>query len=250
MAMSQYMTLTHGTALLIKLFGTEEQKNLYLEKLLGFEWGGTMCLTEPGAGSDLARIITRAEKIDDRYYRITGQKCFITAGDHDGKPNIIHAVLARLDGDPAGIKGISLFIVPKHLVSHDGSLDKSNDVYCSGIEHKMGIRGAATCSLIFGDSGECIGELLGDRCKGIQAMFYMMNEERLVVAMQAQGLAGTAYLNAGDRHYTEGGCGKTGSYHCSSGYSQVAPLDESLCGGTQGSELLYRFLYRQAQFHC
>jgi alkylation response protein AidB-like acyl-CoA dehydrogenase len=198
MAMSQYMTLTHGTALLIKLFGTEEQKNLYLEKLLGFEWGGTMCLTEPGAGSDLARIITRAEKIDDRYYRITGQKCFITAGDHDGKPNIIHAVLARLDGDPAGIKGISLFIVPKHLVSHDGSLDKSNDVYCSGIEHKMGIRGAATCSLIFGDSGECIGELLGDRCKGIQAMFYMMNEERLVVAMQAQGLAGTAYLNARD----------------------------------------------------
>jgi len=198
MAMSQYMTLTHGTALLVKLFGTQQQKHLYLDKLLGFEWGGTMCLTEPGAGSDLARIITRAEKIDDRYYRITGQKCFITAGDHDGKPNIIHAVLARVDGDPEGIKGISLFIVPKHRVNDDGLPDKSNDVSCSGIEHKMGIRGAATCSLIFGDSGDCIGELLGDRCKGIQAMFYMMNEERLVVAMQAQGLAGTAYLNARD----------------------------------------------------
>jgi hypothetical protein len=198
MAMSQYMTLTHGTALLVKLFGTQEQKHLYLEKLLGFEWGGTMCLTEPGAGSDLARIITRAEKIDDRYYRITGQKCFITAGDHDGKPNIIHAVLARVDGDPEGIKGISLFIVPKHRVNNDGSLEKSNDVSCSGIEHKMGIRGAATCSLIFGDSGECFGELLGERCKGIQAMFYMMNEERLIVAVQAQGLAGTAYLNARD----------------------------------------------------
>jgi hypothetical protein len=198
MAMSQYMTLTHGTALLVKLFGTQEQKHLYLDKLLGFEWGGTMCLTEPGAGSDLARIISRAEKIDDRYYRITGQKCFITAGDHDGKPNIIHAVLARVDGDPEGIKGISLFIVPKHRVNNDGSLEKSNDVSCSGIEHKMGIRGAATCSLIFGDSGECFGELLGERCKGIQAMFYMMNEERLVVAMQAQGLAGTAYLNARD----------------------------------------------------
>jgi len=198
MAMSQYMTLTHGTALLVKLFGTQEQKHLYLDKLLGFEWGGTMCLTEPGAGSDLARIITRAEKIDDRYYRITGQKCFITAGDHDGKPNIIHAVLARVDGDPEGIKGISLFIVPKHRVNNDGSMEKSNDVSCSGIEHKMGIRGAATCSLIFGDLGDCIGELLGERCKGIQAMFYMMNEERLVVAMQAQGLAGTAYLNARD----------------------------------------------------
>jgi hypothetical protein len=198
MAMSQYMTLTHGTALLVKLFGTQEQKHLYLDKLLGFEWGGTMCLTEPGAGSDLARIITRAEKIDDRYYRITGQKCFITAGDHDGKPNIIHAVLARVDGDPEGIKGISLFIVPKHRVNNDGSLEKSNDVSCSGIEHKMGIRGAATCSLIFGDSGECFGELLGERCKGIQAMFYMMNEERLIVAVQAQGLAGTAYLNARD----------------------------------------------------
>jgi alkylation response protein AidB-like acyl-CoA dehydrogenase len=198
MAMSQYMTLTHGTALLVKLFGTQEQKSLYLEKLLGFEWGGTMCLTEPGAGSDLARIITRAEKIDDRYYRITGQKCFITAGDHDGKPNIIHAVLARVDGDPEGIKGISLFIVPKHRVNNDGSLEKSNDVSCSGIEHKMGIRGAATCSLVFGDLGDCIGELIGERCKGIQAMFYMMNEERLIVAMQAQGLAGTAYLNARD----------------------------------------------------
>ena len=110
--------------------------------------GRNRCLTEPGAGSDLARIITRAEKIDDRYYRITGQKCFITAGDHHGKPNIIHAVLARVDGDPEGIKGISLFIVPKHRVKKDGSLEKSDDVSCSGIEHKMDIRGAATCSLI------------------------------------------------------------------------------------------------------
>jgi hypothetical protein len=103
-----------------------------------------------------------------------------------------------VDGDPEGIKGISLFIVPKHRVNNDGSMEKSNDVSCSGIEHKMGIRGAATCSLIFGDSGECFGELLGERCKGIQAMFYMMNEERLVVAMQAQGLAGAAYVNARD----------------------------------------------------
>ena len=258
MAMSQYMTLTHGAALLVKLFGTQEQKHLYLEKLLGFEWGGTMCLTEPGAGSDLARIVTRAEKIDDRYYRITGQKCFITAGDHDGKPNIIHAVLARVDGDPEGIKGISLFIVPKHRVNNNGSLEKSNDVSCSGIEHKMGIRGAATCSLIFGDLGDCIGELLGDRCKGIHG--HVLHDERGAARCghaghgprrygipECKGLRKGAY--PGNRHYPERGCGKTGFYHCSPGYSQITPVDESLCRGTQGSELLYRFLYRQAQFH-
>ena len=196
MALSQYMTLTHGTALLIKLFGTEEQKHLYLDRLLSFQWGGTMCLTEPGAGSDLARIVTRAEKINERHYKISGQKIFITAGDHDGKPNIIHAVLARVDGDPAGIKGISIFIVPKHRVNHDGSLDDPNDVQCVGIEHKMGIKGSATCSLSFGANDECIGELLGEQCQGIPIMFHMMNEERLIVALQALGLAGTAYLNA------------------------------------------------------
>ncbi|HNY65048.1 MAG TPA: acyl-CoA dehydrogenase [Deltaproteobacteria bacterium] len=198
MAMSQYMTLTHGAALLIKLFGTEDQKRLYLDRLLSFEWGGTMCLTEPGAGSDLARITTRAEKIDGRYYRITGQKMFITAGDHDGKPNIIHPVLARIDGDPEGIRGISIFIVPKYRVNEDGTLAGPNDVTCSGIEHKMGIRGAATCSLNFGDAGSCIGELLGEPCQGIQIMFHMMNEERLIVAQQALGLSATAYLRALD----------------------------------------------------
>ncbi len=195
-ALNLYPGLAHGAGKLIELYGTEEQKRKYLGKVYSFEWGGTMCLTEPGAGSDLAHVATKAVRIDDTHFRITGQKIFITGGDYDSKPNIIHPVLARIEGDPPGIKGISIFIVPKYRVNDDLSLGEFNDVACAGIEHKMGIKGSATCQLSFGDSGNCVGELLGHPCQGIEIMFHMMNEERLNVGVQSLGLASTAYLNA------------------------------------------------------
>jgi len=195
-AINLYPGLAHGAGKLIELYGTEEQKKKYLGKLYSFEWGGSMCLTEPGAGSDLAHVATKAEKADGGLFKIKGQKIFITGGDYDGKPNIVHPVLARIEGDPAGIKGISIFIVPKFRLKPDGSPGEPNDVGCAGIEHKMGIKGSATCQLSFGDNGNCLGELLGKPCQGIEIMFHMMNEERLNVGVQALGLASTAYLNA------------------------------------------------------
>ncbi len=195
-ALNLYPGLAHGAGKLIELYGTDEQKAKYLGKLYSFEWGGSMCLTEPGAGSDLAHVATKAVQIDDKHYKITGQKIFITGGDFDSKPNIIHPVLARVEGDPEGIKGISIFIVPKYRLKDDGSPGEHNDVVCAGIEHKMGIKGSATCQLSFGDGGTCVGEILGRRCQGIEVMFHMMNEERLNVGVQALGLASTAYLNA------------------------------------------------------
>ncbi|HSV97405.1 MAG TPA: acyl-CoA dehydrogenase [Spirochaetota bacterium] len=195
-AINLYPGLAHGAGKLIELYGTDEQKRKYLGKVYSFEWGGSMCLTESGAGSDLAHIATKAARIDDTHYKISGQKIFITGGDYDAKPNIVHPVLARREGDPEGIKGISIFIVPKYRVNDDGSIGGYNDVACAGIEHKMGIKGSATCTLSFGDNGDCIGELLGQPCQGIEVMFHMMNEERLNVGVQALGIASTAYLNA------------------------------------------------------
>ncbi len=195
-ALNLYTGLVHGAGKLIELFGTEDQKAHYLEKLYTYQWAGTMCLTEPGAGSDLAQITTKAVKMPDGRYKITGQKIFITAGDHDVTDNIIHPVLARIEGDPEGIKGISIFIVPKYRLNEQGESGEYNDVTCAGIEHKMGIRGSATCQLSFGDNGDCIGELLGAPCQGIMIMFHMMNEERLNVGVQSLGLSSTAYLHA------------------------------------------------------
>jgi alkylation response protein AidB-like acyl-CoA dehydrogenase len=195
-ALNLYPSLPHGAGKLIELFGTEKQKNKYLEKLYTYEWAGSMCLTEPGAGSDLAHVATKAVKIDDTHYKITGQKIFITGGDHDFTDNIVHPVLARIEGDPAGVKGISIFIVPKYRVDDSGNIGEFNDVVCPGIEHKMGLRGSATCQLSFGDSGNCIGEILGQPRQGIMIMFHMMNEERLNVGVQALGLSSTSYLHA------------------------------------------------------
>jgi Acyl-CoA dehydrogenases len=195
-ALNLYPSLVHGAGKLIELFGTEKQKQRYLEKLYTYEWAGTMCLTEPGAGSDLAHVSTKAVKDDDTHYRITGQKIFITGGDHDVTDNIIHPVLARIEDDPAGVKGISIFIVPKYRLNEDGTMGGFNDVVCAGIEHKMGIKGSATCQLSFGDNGDCIGELLGEPRQGIMIMFHMMNEERLNVGVQALGLSSTSYLHA------------------------------------------------------
>jgi hypothetical protein len=195
-AFSSYDTLKVGACNLIIHHGTDDLKKTYVEKMVSGQWGGTMCLTEPGAGSDVGALKTKAVKQPDGTYKITGQKIFITAGDNDLYENIIHPVLARIEGDPPGTPGISIFIVPKFLVKPDGSLGERNDIITSGIEHKMGIKGSATCSLSFGDNDQCVGYLLGQERQGMRIMFQMMNEARLDVAQQALGTAGSAYMHA------------------------------------------------------
>ena len=193
---AMYAGLTHGAALLVEAFGTQEIKDRFLKKMFTGEWTGTMLLTEPEAGSDVGRLTTTAVKNDDGTYSISGSKIFISSGDHDLSDNIIHPVLARLEGAPEGTKGISLFLVPKFWVNEDGSLGDFNDVVCTGIEEKMGIHGNATCSLTLGGKGTCRGYLLGEENKGMRAMFLMMNEARLLVGMQAMTCASNSYLNA------------------------------------------------------
>jgi alkylation response protein AidB-like acyl-CoA dehydrogenase len=188
-AIMMYPGLTLGAAGLIEKYGTEEQKNTYIYKMLSGEWGGTMCLTEPGAGSDVGATRTTAKRLPDGTFKIEGTKSFISAGDNDLYPNIIHPVLARIEGDPPGTGGISIFIVPKFKVNEDGSIGGSNDVVTGGIEHKMGIKASATATLNFGENGKCIGFLLGNERAGMKVMFDMMNEARLEVGMQGLGHA-------------------------------------------------------------
>ncbi|MBC2717709.1 MAG: acyl-CoA dehydrogenase [Desulfobacteraceae bacterium] len=195
-AFMMYSGLTHGAGKLVEAFGTDEQKRIYLKKMFTGEWGGTMCLTEPDAGSDVGALTTKAVPNGDGTYTITGQKIFISSGDHDLVENIIHPVLARIEGAPAGTKGISLFAVPKIRVNDDGSLGEPNDMSCVGIEEKMGIHGNSTCTLTFGEKGNCIGTLLGEENKGLRAMFLMMNEARLLVGMQGFACATASYMNA------------------------------------------------------
>jgi alkylation response protein AidB-like acyl-CoA dehydrogenase len=195
-AFSSYDTLKVGACNLIINHGSDELKKIYVEKMVSGQWGGTMCLTEPGAGSDVGALKTKAVKQSDGTYKITGQKIFITAGDNDLYENIIHPVLARIDGDPPGTPGISIFIVPKYHINPDGSVGKPNDVTTTGIEHKMGIKGSATCSLSFGDNDKCVGYLLGQERQGMKIMFQMMNEARLDVSQQALGTASSAYMHA------------------------------------------------------
>lgn len=197
-ALMMYAGLTHGAGKLVEAFGTDEQKELFLKKMYTCEWTGTMLLTEPAAGSDVGALTTTARRNEDGTYSITGNKIFISSGDHDMAENIIHPVLARIEGAPDGTKGISLFLVPKYWVNADGSLGELNDVVCTGIEHKMGIHGNATCSLTLGGNGNCRGLLLGEENKGMRAMFLMMNEARLLVGMQGFGCASSAYLEALD----------------------------------------------------
>jgi alkylation response protein AidB-like acyl-CoA dehydrogenase len=155
-----------------------------------------MCLTEPGAGSDVGALKTTAKRLPDGKFLITGTKCFISSGDHDLTPNIIHPVLARIEGDPPGTGGISIFVVPKYRVNDDGSLGELNDIKTGNVEHKMGIRGSATCTLNFGDEGKCVGELLGKERQGMRIMFQMMNEARLEVGLQGLGHASAALEHA------------------------------------------------------
>ena len=195
-ALTMYCGAITGAAALIILFGSEEVKKMFLPKLMEGQWGGTMCLTESGAGSDVGALKSKAVKQKDGTYLITGQKIFISNGEHDLTPNIIHPVLARIEGDPEGTKGISIFIVPKFLVNKDGSLGERNDMICSGIEHKMGIKGNATSTLNFGDNGKCVGYLLGKEREGMKVMFRLMNAARIHTGVQAQAVSSAAYMHA------------------------------------------------------
>lgn len=188
--------LTHGAGKLVEVFGTDKQKQLFLKKMYTGQWGGTMLLTEPQAGSDVGALTTRAVKNDDGTYAISGNKIFISSGENDLVENIIHPVLARIDGAQAGTSGISLFLVPKIWVNDDGSLGEFNDVVCTGIEEKMGLHGSPTCSMTLGGKDRCRGTLLGEVNKGMRAMFVMMNEARLEVGMQALGCASASFMNA------------------------------------------------------
>jgi hypothetical protein len=207
-----YHGMTHGAAKLVEAFGDETQKKLYMKKMFAGQWGGTMLLTEPEAGSDVGALTTTATLNDDGTYTIQGTKIFISAGEHDLCDNIIHPVLARIEGAPAGTRGISLFLVPKYLVNEDGSLGEFNNVVCTGLEEKMGIHGNATCTLALGDKGPCIGTLLGKENKGMPEMFQMMNESRAFVGLQGFAVASASYMNALDyartrvqgRHLTAG----------------------------------------------
>lgn len=187
--------LTQGAVEAIERCGTQEQKDKFVPKMVSGEWTGTMNLTEPQAGSDLAAIRTRAVP-DGGHYRLYGQKIFITYGDHDYTPNIIHMVLARIEGAPAGVRGISLFIVPKVLVNDDGSLGARNDVRCVSIEHKLGIHGSPTCVLSYGDKEGAVGYLIGEANRGLEYMFIMMNAARLSVGLEGYALAERAYQQA------------------------------------------------------
>jgi alkylation response protein AidB-like acyl-CoA dehydrogenase len=181
---------------MIENFGPQYLRELFCEKLYTGHWQGTMCLTEPQAGSAVGDVRTSAKKDGDTYL-ITGTKCFITSGNHNLTENIIHGVLARVEGAPLGTKGISQFIVPKYWVAKDGSVGAFNNVTCAGIEHKMGIKVSATCTLNFGEDGPCRGYLLGDtENQGMKQMFQMMNEARITTGLQGIALAATAFENA------------------------------------------------------
>ncbi len=195
-AFIMYAGLTHGAARLVEDFFQHPLRDVILEKMYNGTWTGTMCLTEPGAGSDVGALKTSARKNPDGTYSITGTKCFISAGDHNLTENIIHPVLARIEGDPPGTKGISIFIVPKIRINPDGSLGEPNDVNTGGIESKMGIHGNATCTLNFGENGRCIGWLMGEEREGMKIMFHMMNEERQGVGTMGVALSTAAYLHA------------------------------------------------------
>ncbi|MBU3712561.1 MAG: acyl-CoA dehydrogenase [Limnohabitans sp.] len=192
-AWTMYPGLTHGAYECLHAHGTEVQKQTYLPKMTRGEWTGTMCLTEPHCGTDLGLLRTKAEPQPDGSYRLSGQKIFISAGEHDMVSNIVHLVLARLPDAPAGSKGISLFVVPKFLVNSDGSLGERNAIFCSGLEHKMGINGSATCQMMLDGA---VGTMVGQPNKGLAAMFVMMNAARIGVGMQSLGLTEVAYQNA------------------------------------------------------
>jgi alkylation response protein AidB-like acyl-CoA dehydrogenase len=200
-AFNMYPGLALGAGEVIEQFGTPDQKKAYCQKMFTGSWGGTMCLTEPHAGTDVGSAKTTATRNPDGSYSIRGTKIFISGGDHDLAENVIHLVLARVDGAPPGTKGLTLFIVPKLRLNGDGTAGEGNDVAVGALEHKMGINGSATCVLNFGDNGKCLGWPVGGEEKlnqGMPQMFKLMNAARISVGIQGIGVASSAYLNALD----------------------------------------------------
>ncbi|HVH42704.1 MAG TPA: acyl-CoA dehydrogenase [Labilithrix sp.] len=198
-AFNMYPGLAYGAAEVLEQFGSPEQKELFCHRMFNGVWGGTMCLTEPHAGTDVGSAKTTASRNPDGSYSIRGTKIFISGGDHDLTDNVIHLVLARVDGAPPGTKGLTLFIVPRVRIGADGSLGETNDVTVGALEHKMGINGSATCVLNFGDNGKCLGWPVGGEEKlnqGMPQMFKLMNTARISVGVQGLSVASTAYLNA------------------------------------------------------
>lgn len=195
-SLTAYSGLTHSAAKVIERYGTDLQKKKYMGALYEGRYYGGMNLTEAQAGSDVGAVRTKATRNADGTYKIEGTKIFITGGDNDLCENVVHIILARIEGHPEGTKGLSCFVVPKIRVNEDGSLGDANDVICSGIEHKMGMKGSATCVLNFGENGKCIGELIGPEQQGIIVMFTMMNEQRALVGLQGLAQASAAYLHA------------------------------------------------------
>jgi len=191
-----YPGLSHGAMRVIEDYGPDGLREKCLEHMISGKWGGTMCLTEADAGSDVGLLKSKAVRQDDGTYLITGQNIFISSGDNDFYDNMIHLKLARVEGAPAGTKGLSIFIVPKYRINDDGSNGDFNDVICAGIEHKMGIKGSATCTMSFGDNNDCLGYLLGEEQQGMKIMFKMMNEERIGVGVMGLALSSTAYMHA------------------------------------------------------
>ena len=185
--------LTHSGIDCLAAYGSETQREMYLTKLVSGEWTGTMCLTEPQAGSDVGAVASKVRPVDDGTYRISGTKIYITYGDHEMTDNIVHIVLARTPGAPPGTKGISCFIVPKYLVNDDGSLGERNDVTVVSLEHKLGIHASPTCVLSFGDNDGAVGYLIGEENQGMRYMFTMMNNARLGVGLQGLAIAERAY---------------------------------------------------------
>jgi alkylation response protein AidB-like acyl-CoA dehydrogenase len=196
MAFSLCPLLNQGAVELLEAHGSDALKSTYLAKMISGEWTGTMNLTEPQAGSDVGALRSKAEPAGDGTWRISGTKIFITYGDHDMAENIVHLVLARTPGAPAGTKGISCFVVPKFLVNQDGSLGKANDLRCVSVEHKLGIHASPTCVMSFGDEGECVGYLIGEENRGMRYMFTMMNNARLSVGLQGVSIGERAYQQA------------------------------------------------------
>jgi alkylation response protein AidB-like acyl-CoA dehydrogenase len=196
LAFQTLVAMTRGAALLIATHGSEEQKAKYVEKILSGQWTGTMVLTEAGAGSDVGNTVTTAERNADGTYSITGSKTFITGGSTDLTENMVHLMLARVKGAPAGTKGLSLFTVPTYKANPDGSLGEPNDVKVTAVEKKLGIKGSPTCQFSLGEDGNCIGELVGKENQGMPIFFTMMNESRLIAARHGAAVASTAYLHA------------------------------------------------------
>ncbi len=197
-SIANYSFLTIANAHLLDTFGSAEQKTRFLAPLLEGRWFGTMCLSEPQAGSSLSDIRTRAEPVGDGSYRITGSKMWISGGDHEIARNIVHMVLAKIPGGPPGVKGISLFVVPRYRVGDDGAIGAWNNIALAGLNHKMGQRGTVNCLLNFGEGGDCLGTLIGEPHKGLSYMFHMMNEARVGVGHGATSVALAGYLHSLD----------------------------------------------------